>query len=63
MVNIPKELKEMPLVIEKRHEPAYVNALDDNNENEEETPWYTDIFNYIDQGNIHPTPLKGRKEL
>lgn len=38
MVNIPKELKEMPLVIEKRHEPAYVNALDDNNENEEETP-------------------------
>lgn len=26
MVNIPKELKEMPLVIEKRHEPAYVNA-------------------------------------
>lgn len=35
MVNIPKELKEMPLVIEKRHEPAYVNALDDNNENEE----------------------------
>lgn len=48
----------MPLVIEKRHEPAYVNALDDNNENEEETPWYTDIFNYIDQGEYPPNTTK-----
>ena len=47
MVRIPRGVEKMPLTIEKRHAPAYVQALD--NENEEE-PWYTDILNFVTKG-------------
>src|SRR5918992_398825 len=49
MINIPSSVTHMPLVIERRNEPAYVNDIEEdlevNDLNEE--PWYTDIKNYV----------------
>ena len=40
--------------IEKRHKPAYIQAIEDDEiiqeEEEEEEPWYTDILNYVTKG-------------
>ena len=46
-VRIPRGIEQMPLTIEKRHGPAYVQAL--ANETDEE-PWYIDILNFITKG-------------
>lgn len=57
MVKIPSSLSHMPLVIERRQEPAHVSAIEATSEvhnitNEvhnlsQREPWYTDIKNYL----------------
>src|SRR6185503_2042264 len=49
MVRIPADTIRMPLNIERKYEPAYVHALDDEQEpqQEDEEPWYTNILNYV----------------
>ncbi|XP_021764843.1 uncharacterized protein LOC110729409 [Chenopodium quinoa] len=63
MVRIPKEIEEMPLNIEKRHKPAYVQAIEDEEEIQEdkEEPWYTNILNYVTKGEYPPNADKRAK--
>ena len=66
MVCIPTDTIRMPLTIERRYEPAYVHALDDEQESQEEDeePWYTDIFNYVTKGEYPPnTDKRARRDL
>ena len=58
MVRIPRGVEQMPLTVEKRHSPAYIQALD--NENEEE-PWYIDILNFVTKGEYLPGTDKRTK--
>ena len=56
----------MPLTIKRRYEPAYVHALDDEQEpqEEDEEPWYTDILNYVTRGEYPPnTDKRARRAL
>ena len=55
---IPRGVEQMPLTIEKRYAPAYIQALD--NENEEE-PWYIDILNFVAKGEYPPRTDKRTK--
>lgn len=57
MIRIPNGLTEMPLVIERRQEAAYVNVLD-NEKNDEETPWFTDILKYLRDQEYPPNASK-----
>ncbi|XP_021754420.1 uncharacterized protein LOC110719738 [Chenopodium quinoa] len=57
IVRIPKEIEQIPLTTEKRHKPAYIQAIEDEEvtqeeeeEEEEEKPWYIDILNYVTKG-------------
>ncbi|XP_074299476.1 uncharacterized protein LOC141630586 [Silene latifolia] len=45
MINIPNELENIPLCIERREEPAYCMALDDTIA-ADDAPWFTDVLNY-----------------
>ncbi|XP_074299772.1 uncharacterized protein LOC141630936 [Silene latifolia] len=45
MINIPNELENIPLCIERREEPAYCMALDDTVAGDD-APWYTDVLNH-----------------
>ncbi|XP_074301297.1 uncharacterized protein LOC141632673 [Silene latifolia] len=45
MINIPHELENIPLCIERREEPAYCMALD-NTVAGDDAPWFTDVLNY-----------------
>ena len=47
MVRIPRGIEQMPLTIEKRHGPTYIQAVDDETDEE---PWYIDILNFITKG-------------
>src|SRR6187397_3664630 len=66
MVRIPTEIEQMPLTIEKRHKPAYIQAIEDDEviqdeEEGEEEPWYTDILNYVTKGEYPPHADKRAK--
>ncbi|XP_021719360.1 uncharacterized protein LOC110687036 [Chenopodium quinoa] len=63
MVRIPKETKQMPLTTVKRHKPAYVQALEDEEEVQEDEgePWYIDILNYVTKGENPPNTYKREK--
>lgn len=53
MVRIPSSVTQMPLVIERRQEPAYVCPLDETYEVPNldlEEPWYKDIKGYLETG-------------
>ena len=67
MVRIPIEIEQMPLTIEKRHKPAYIQAIEDDDpvqdedEEQEEEPWYKDILNYVTNGEYPPHADKRAK--
>lgn len=45
MINIPEDTPTAPITIERRHQPAYCNALEIDTVEAE--PWYKDIQHYI----------------
>ncbi|XP_074300366.1 uncharacterized protein LOC141631620 [Silene latifolia] len=45
MINIPDHIDSMPICVERRSSPAYVNAIDDAEEGETE-PWYKAILKF-----------------
>ncbi|XP_074301133.1 uncharacterized protein LOC141632486 [Silene latifolia] len=45
IINIPNELENIPLCIERREEPAYCMALDDTAAGDD-ARWFTDVLNY-----------------
>ncbi|XP_074298285.1 uncharacterized protein LOC141629134 [Silene latifolia] len=53
LIDMPDNMIELPLCIERRSEPAYVHFLTDENENQEE-PWYQAILNYKLNGAYPP---------
>ena len=53
MINIPSSMAEMPLTIETRQEAAYVHAID-NVEQDEDEPWFTDIQRYLQSSEYPP---------
>ena len=66
MVRIPKKIEQMSVTIEKRHKPAYIQAIEDDEviqeeEEEEEEPWYMDILNYVTKGEYPPHADKRAK--
>ncbi|XP_021747334.1 uncharacterized protein LOC110713176 [Chenopodium quinoa] len=61
MVRIPKGTEQMPLIIEKKHAPAYIQTVEDDDTQE---PWYTDILNYVAKGEYPPnTDKRARRAL
>ena len=63
MGRIPTEIEQMPLTIEKRHKPAYIQTIEDDEvvQGGEEEPWYTDILNYVNKGEYPPHADKRAK--
>jgi len=65
MINIPKSLTRMPLVIERREAPAHVYALDDGEPNstqdEDGEPWYSQILKFLQDGEYPPHASKKAK--
>ncbi|XP_074291105.1 uncharacterized protein LOC141617872 [Silene latifolia] len=49
LLNIPEHMDHMPICVERRSSPSYVNAIDDAKESETE-PWYMAILRYKETG-------------
>ena len=57
MVRIPNDLTHIPLVIERRQEPAHEEEIEVHNLTQDE-PWFTDIKNYLDNQEYPPNSSK-----
>ena len=53
MVRIPNDLTHMPLVIDRRQEPAHEEEFEVHNLTQDE-PWFTDITNYLENQEYPP---------
>ncbi|XP_074305586.1 uncharacterized protein LOC141640804 [Silene latifolia] len=53
MINIPDHMDSMPLCVERRSSPAYINAVDDAGKAAE--PWYASIVRFKEAGE-YPGP-------
>ncbi|XP_074292158.1 uncharacterized protein LOC141619015 [Silene latifolia] len=53
LINNPDHIDNMPICVERRSSPAYVNAIDDAEEGETE-PWYTTILKFKEKGEYPP---------
>ncbi|XP_074291352.1 uncharacterized protein LOC141618143 [Silene latifolia] len=63
LINIPDHIDSMPICVERRSLPAYVNAIDDAEEGETE-PWYTSILKYKETGEYPPDlDTRGKRAL
>ncbi|XP_074278078.1 uncharacterized protein LOC141601683 [Silene latifolia] len=63
LINIPDHIDSMPICIERRSSPAYVNAIDDSEEGETE-PWYTAILKFKETGEYPPDlDMRGKRAL
>ncbi|XP_074289317.1 uncharacterized protein LOC141614472 [Silene latifolia] len=58
LINIPEYMDRMPISVERRSSPSYVNAIDDTEESEAET-WYMAIIRYKEMGEC-PIDLDAR---
>ncbi|XP_074266902.1 uncharacterized protein LOC141590194 [Silene latifolia] len=58
MVNIPDHIDSMPLYVERRSAPSYINEINGTEEDEIE-PWYTSILKFKDTGE-YPENLDAR---
>ena len=67
MVRIPKEIEQMPLTIEKRHKPAYIQAIEDDeliqDQEEEEEPGILTSSIMSPKVNIHLTLTREQRDL
>ncbi|XP_074288310.1 uncharacterized protein LOC141613472 [Silene latifolia] len=63
LINIPDHMDSMPLCVERRSSPAYINAVDDAEESEAE-PWYASIVRFKEAGE-YPKDLdtRGKRAL
>ncbi|XP_074299428.1 uncharacterized protein LOC141630523 [Silene latifolia] len=63
LINIPDHIGSMPICVERRSSPAYVNVIDDAEEGEIE-PWYTSILKFKETGE-YPLDLdtRGKRAL
>ncbi|XP_074298299.1 uncharacterized protein LOC141629150 [Silene latifolia] len=63
LINIPDHIDSMPIYVERRSSPAYVNAIDDAEEGETE-PCYTSILKFKETGE-YPLDLdtRGKRAL
>ena len=53
MVRIPNDLTHMPLVIERRQEPAHEEEIEVHNFTQDES-WFTDIKNFLENQEYPP---------
>ncbi|XP_074283366.1 uncharacterized protein LOC141607915 [Silene latifolia] len=53
LINIPNHIDSMPICVERRSSPSYVNVINDVGESETE-PWYTSNLNYKETGKYPP---------
>ncbi|XP_074301047.1 uncharacterized protein LOC141632395 [Silene latifolia] len=53
LINIPDHIDSIPIYVERRSSPAYVNAIDNAEECETE-PWYTAILKFKETGEYPP---------
>ncbi|XP_074299383.1 uncharacterized protein LOC141630467 [Silene latifolia] len=60
LINIPEQKDRMPIFVERRSSPSYVNEIDDAEESEAE-PWYMAILRYKEMGE-YPMDLDVRGE-
>ncbi|XP_074290618.1 uncharacterized protein LOC141617334 [Silene latifolia] len=58
LVNIPDHIDSMPLFIERRSSPSYINEIN-GTEEDEIKPWYTSILKFKDTGE-YPDNLDAR---
>ncbi|XP_074282929.1 uncharacterized protein LOC141607477 [Silene latifolia] len=58
LVNIPDHIDSMPLCVERRSAPSYINEINGTEEDEIE-PWYTSILKFKDTGE-YPDNLDAR---
>ncbi|XP_074291045.1 uncharacterized protein LOC141617799 [Silene latifolia] len=58
LVNIPDHIDNMPLCVEQRSAPSYINEINGSEEDEIE-PWYTSILKFKDTGE-YPDNLDAR---
>ncbi|XP_074291206.1 uncharacterized protein LOC141617977 [Silene latifolia] len=63
LINIPNHVNSMPICVNRRSSPAYVNAINDTEEGETE-PWYTAILKFKETGE-YPQDLdtRGKRAL
>ncbi|XP_074306423.1 uncharacterized protein LOC141641667 [Silene latifolia] len=63
LINIPEHMDSMPICVERRSAPSYVNAID-NPEDSETDLWYTAIFKHKETGE-YPSDLdtRGKRAL
>ncbi|XP_074318431.1 uncharacterized protein LOC141655241 [Silene latifolia] len=63
LINIPDHIDSMPICVERRSSPAYVNVINDAKEGETE-PWYTTIFKFKETGEYPPNlDMRGKCAL
>ncbi|XP_074300661.1 uncharacterized protein LOC141631959 [Silene latifolia] len=53
LINIPDHIDSMPICVERRSSPAYVNVINDTEKGETE-PWYTAILKFKETGEYPP---------
>ncbi|XP_074292989.1 uncharacterized protein LOC141619865 [Silene latifolia] len=63
LINIPSHVNSMPICVERRSSPAYVNVINDTEEGETE-PWYTSILKFKETGKYPPDlDTRGKRAL
>ncbi|XP_074290318.1 uncharacterized protein LOC141617047 [Silene latifolia] len=60
LINIPEHMDSMPICVERRSAPSYVNAIDNPEESETDL-WYTTILKYKEMGE-YPSDLDTREK-
>ncbi|XP_074291189.1 uncharacterized protein LOC141617957 [Silene latifolia] len=53
LINIPDHIGNMPICVEQRSSPSYVNVINDAEESETK-PWYTSILKYKETSEYPP---------
>ena len=62
LVNIPDNVAILPILVERRCEPAYVNTIEGESEPSQPEPWYQEIVNILAKDEYPPTATEHEKD-